>query len=263
MCAGSHRVRFPPLSFCAPESLNETPRGSQGISSVGSATCVGDADITYPVASRNSPPVDERCVLLRSMASSGSIKVFRSWPTGDPFSSSSSSGQFDSTSSLAPSRGHHHHHRSYVPYPISSTYGFSSFSSAVGALNCVWVLNSSTVTPSLSRSESHRGRLSTQRSVPICHILAWILVQTSYTVSIQALLPPHWRMDRKHLVRRGCRSTLLARFLSRTTLHRTIGTTHRRWLRHPGLLPFLLASAHSPLFPSSRRILYGKTSTTP
>lgn len=68
-----------------------------------------------------------------------SIKLFRFWPTGhqasDPFSSSSP-GQFDSTSSLAPSRGRHHH-RSYAPYPILSTYAFNKFQSAMGLLSCV------------------------------------------------------------------------------------------------------------------------------
>ena len=155
--SGLLMARYDPVKECAQDRTGyvsclylsararvaqQAPRRSQGISSVGSTTCVGDADITYPVASRNSPPVDGRCVVRRSMAFLGSIKLFRSWPSGhqagDPFSSSSSSGQFDSTSSLAPSsRGHHHHHRSYVPYPISSTYGFNNFLSAMGALNCM------------------------------------------------------------------------------------------------------------------------------
>lgn len=78
-------------------------------------------------------------VLWRLRASHTQLNIFcRSWLTGhqasDPFSSNSS-GQFDSTSSLAPSRGHHH--RSYAPYPIPSTYGFNISQSAMGLLSCV------------------------------------------------------------------------------------------------------------------------------
>lgn len=67
-----------------------------------------------------------------------SIKLFRSWLPGhqadDPLSSSSS-GRFDSTSSVAQSRGRHH--RSYAPYPIPSTYGFNKSQSAIGPLSCI------------------------------------------------------------------------------------------------------------------------------
>lgn len=59
-------------------------------------------------------------------------QTLRSWPAGR----NSSSGRFDSTSSsLGPSRGRHH--RSYAPYPIPSTYGFNTFSSAMGLLSCM------------------------------------------------------------------------------------------------------------------------------
>ncbi|KAF9652800.1 hypothetical protein BDM02DRAFT_3108938 [Thelephora ganbajun] len=50
-------ARYDPVKECAQD------RTGQRISRDGSTTCVGDADITYPVASRNSPPVGERCVV--------------------------------------------------------------------------------------------------------------------------------------------------------------------------------------------------------
>jgi len=68
-------ARYDPVKECAQDRTGyvspsfRTLEGSVGcviysqrISGSGSTTCVGDADITYPVASRNSPPVDERCV---------------------------------------------------------------------------------------------------------------------------------------------------------------------------------------------------------
>ena len=124
MCAGSHRVCFPSPSFHALRSSAGILVFSQRISGNGSATCFGDADITYPVASGNPLPVDERCVARwPNRGFSSSIELFRSWLTGhqagDPLNSNTSS-RLDSPASLYMSRSHHH--RSYAPYPTPSTY---------------------------------------------------------------------------------------------------------------------------------------------
>jgi len=116
-------ARYDPVKECAQD------RTGQRISGNGSATCFGDADITYPVASGNSPPVDEQSWLTGHQA-------------GDP-SDSNTSGHFDSPASLPPTRGHHH--RSYAPYQIPST---------------------STTVPPISRPQGRRGRLSAQSHRP-------------------------------------------------------------------------------------------------
>lgn len=129
-------MRFPPPIVPRARALSESTSYSQRISGDGSATCFGDADITYPVASRNSPPVDERYVARRLRRVSCSIQLFRSWLTGhragDPLNSNASD-HFDSPASLPPSRSHHH--RSYAPYPIPSTYAFNMVRTAMRLLS--------------------------------------------------------------------------------------------------------------------------------
>lgn len=127
------------LSSIVPRAqvLSESTSCSQRISGNGSATCFGDADITYPVASCNSPPVDERCVARWLRRFSSSIELLRSWLTGhqagDPPNDSDTSGHFDSTASLPTSRNRHH--RSYAPYPIPSTYAFNTLRWAMRLLS--------------------------------------------------------------------------------------------------------------------------------
>lgn len=62
-CAQDRTGYVSRLYLSARPGAQKITRHSQRISGDGSTTCVGDADITYPVAPRNSPPVDERCVV--------------------------------------------------------------------------------------------------------------------------------------------------------------------------------------------------------
>jgi hypothetical protein len=146
-------ARYDPVKECAQDrtgyvsrlhrptrsAAQRTARYSQRISGNGPTACFGDADITYPVASRNSPPVDEGCVALRSKSFSSSIELSRSWQTGHQAGgslNSNPSGYFDATSSMLPgNRGHHH--RSYAPYPNLSTYGSNMFKSTMRLLRCM------------------------------------------------------------------------------------------------------------------------------
>jgi hypothetical protein len=134
MCAGSHRVRFPPPSFSALEhSVGKQPKDQWGWWHHLRWRC------RHNLSSCPSQLTPGRRTVRRAamVGFRSSIKLFRSWlaghQAGNP-SSSSSSGHFDSpSSSLVPSRGHHH--RSYAPYPIPSTYGFNVFYPAMGLLS--------------------------------------------------------------------------------------------------------------------------------